>query len=127
MKTTVPLIEKIVPQAHETPDNAVVSSLQQSVHGEKNKVLRIKLSDIKNSFAQKTQHAVELDARLDILTRRQAKVSILRVCYLNADSYWDLDLKQIYKQQENDKKLGLGLGLFTQRVMDMEHWEHSRN
>jgi len=127
MKTTVPLIEKIVPQAHETPDNAVVSSLQQSVHGEKNKVLRIKLSDIKNSFALKTQHAVELDARLDILTRRQAKVSILRVCYLNADSYWDLDLKQIYKQQENDKKLGLGLGLFTQRVMDMEHWEHSRN
>ena len=87
MKTTVPLIEKIVPQAHETPDNAVVSSLQQSVHGEKNKVLRTKLSDIKNSFALKTQHAVELDARLDILTRRQAKVSILRVCYLNADSY----------------------------------------
>ena len=31
MKTTAPLVEKIVSQAHETPDNAVVSSLQQSV------------------------------------------------------------------------------------------------
>ena len=60
MKTTVPLVEKIVPQAHETPDDAVVSSLQQSVHGEKSKVLRTKLSDIKNSLTLKTQHAVEL-------------------------------------------------------------------
>ena len=34
----------------------------------------------------------------------------------NADSYRDLDLKQIYKQQEKDKKR-----LYMQRVMDVEH------
>ena len=39
----------------------------------------------------------------------------VRVCYPNADSYRDLDLKQIYKQHENDKKR-----LYTQRVMDVE-------
>ena len=33
----------------------------------------------------------------------------------NADSYRDLDLKQIYKQHENDKKR-----LYTQRVLDVE-------
>ena len=33
----------------------------------------------------------------------------------NADSYRDLDLKQIYKQHENDKKR-----LYTQREMDVE-------
>ena len=35
--------------------------------------------------------------------------------YPNADSYRDLELKQIYKQHENDKKR-----LYTQRVMDVE-------
>ena len=60
MKTTAPLVEKIVSQAHETPDDAVVSSLQQRVRREKNEVFRIKLNDIKNSLTLKTQHAVEL-------------------------------------------------------------------
>ena len=40
MKTTVPLVKKIVSQVHETPDDAIVSSLQQSVRREKNEVLR---------------------------------------------------------------------------------------
>ena len=31
MKTTAPLVKKIVSQAHETPEDAIVSSLQQSV------------------------------------------------------------------------------------------------
>ena len=35
--------------------------------------------------------------------------------YPNADSYRDLDLKQIYKQHENDKKR-----FYTKRVMDVE-------
>ena len=56
MKTTAPLVEKIVSQAHETPDDAVVSSLRK----EKNKVLQTKLNDIKNSLTLKTQRAVEL-------------------------------------------------------------------
>jgi len=60
MKTTAPLVEKIVSQALETPDDAIVSSLQQSVRREKNEVLRTKLNDIKNSLTLKTQCAVEL-------------------------------------------------------------------
>ena len=60
------------------------------------------------------------DARLDIHARgfwerlRSAFFNV-RVCHPNADSYRDLDLKQIYKQHENDKKR-----LYTQRVMDLE-------
>ena len=50
MKTTAPLVKKIVLQVHETPDDAVVNSLQQSVRREKNKVLQTKLNDIKNYF-----------------------------------------------------------------------------
>ena len=49
------------------------------------------------------------DARLDIHARgfweRQRPAFFdVRVCYPNTDSYRDLDLKQIYKQHENNKK-----------------------
>ena len=50
----------IVSQVHETSDDAVVSSLQQSVRREKNEVLRTKLNDIKNTLTLKTQRTVEL-------------------------------------------------------------------
>ena len=61
------------------------------------------------------------DARLDIHARgfweRQRSAFFdVRVCYPNADSYRDLDLKHIYKQHENDKKKRL----YTQRVLDVE-------
>ena len=230
MKTTAPLVEKIVSQVHETPDDTVVSALQQSARREKNEVLRTRLHEIKNSLTLKTQRAVELasekgasnwltvipidemgftlnkgefrdalklrydweiadkpsicvcgdvfnvdhamvcrrggfiiqrhnelrdleadmlsmvcndveiepvlqeltgeslpsganrapDARLDIHARgfweRQRSAFFdVRVCHPNADSYRDLDLKQIYKQHENDKKR-----LYTQRVMNVE-------
>ena len=230
MKTTAPLVENIVSQVHETPDDTVVSALQQSARREKNEVLRTRLHEIKNSLTLKTQRAVELasdkgasnwltvipidemgftlnkgefrdalklrydweiadkpsicvcgdvfnvdhamvcrrggfiiqrhnelrdleadmlsmvcndveiepvlqeltgeslpsganrapDARLDIHARgfweRQRSAFFdVRVCHPNADSYRDLDLKQIYKQHENDKKR-----LYTQRVMNVE-------
>ena len=230
MKTTAPLVEKIVSQVHETPDDTVVSALQQSVRREKNEVRRTRLHEIKNSLTLKTRRAVELasekgasnwltvipidemgftlnkgefrdalklrydweiadkpsicvcgdvfnvdhamvcrrggfiiqrhnelrdleadmlsmvcndveiepvlqqltgellptganrapDARLDIHARgfweRQRSAFFdVRVCHPNADSYRDLDLKQIYKQHENDKKR-----LYTQRVMNVE-------
>ena len=54
MKTTAPLVKKIVLQVHETPDDADVSSLQQSVRREKNEVLRTKLNDIKNDYSEDT-------------------------------------------------------------------------
>ena len=230
MKTTAPLVKKIVSQAHETPEDAIVSSLQQSVRREKNEMFRTRLNDIKNSLTPKTQRAVQLasekgasnwltvipidemgfslnkgefrdalklrydweiadkpsicvcgdvfnvdhamvcrrggfiiqrhnelrdleadmlgmvcndveiepvlqeltgeslpsganrapNVRLDIHARgfweRQRSAFFdVRVCYPNADSYRDLDLKQIYKRHENDKKR-----LDTQRVMDVE-------
>ncbi|PFX27820.1 hypothetical protein AWC38_SpisGene7494 [Stylophora pistillata] len=60
------------------------------------------------------------DTRLDIhargfCERQRSAFFDVRVCYPNADSYRDLDLKQIYKQHENEKK-----SLYTQRVMDVE-------
>ena len=60
------------------------------------------------------------DACLDIHARgfwkRQRSAFFdVRVCYHNADSYRDLNLKQLYKQHENDNKR-----LYTQRVMDVE-------
>ena len=60
MKTTTPLVEESVSRVHETPDDAVVSSLQQSDRREKNEVLRTKLNDIKNSVTLETQRAVQL-------------------------------------------------------------------
>ena len=60
------------------------------------------------------------DACLDIHARgfweRQRSAFFdVRACHPNADSNRDLDLKQIYKQHENDKKR-----LYTQRAMDVE-------
>ena len=48
-------------------------------------------------------------ARLDIHVggfweRQRSAFFNVRVCHPNADSYRDLDLKQIYKQQAKDKK-----------------------
>ena len=60
MKTRAPLVEKIVSQVHETPEDAVVSALQQSVRREKNEVLGTKLNEIKNYLTLNTQRAVEL-------------------------------------------------------------------
>jgi len=60
MKTTAPLVEKNVLQVHETPDDAVVSPLQQTVRRKKNEELQTKLNDIKNSLTPKKQRAVEL-------------------------------------------------------------------
>ena len=60
MMTTAPLVEKIVSQVHETPDDTVVSALQQSARREKNEVLPTRLHEIKNSLTLKTQRAVEL-------------------------------------------------------------------
>ena len=52
-KTTAPLV-------HETPNDAVVSALEQSVRRENIEVLRAKLNEIENSLTLKTQRVVEL-------------------------------------------------------------------
>ena len=63
MNTTGTLVENIFSQTHETPDDVVVTSLQQSVRREKNEVLRTKLNYIKNSLNLKTQRAAELGSK----------------------------------------------------------------
>ena len=60
------------------------------------------------------------DARLDIHARgfweRQRSAFFdVRVCHLNADSYRDLNPKQIYKKHENEKKRQ-----YAERVMEIE-------
>ena len=50
-----------------------------------------------------------LDARLDIVERgfweRQRSAFFdVRICHPNADSYRDMDLNQIYRQHETEKK-----------------------
>ena len=67
------------------------------------------------SGAKRAPH-VRLDIHARSFWKRQRSAFFdVRVCYPNADSYRDLDLKQIYKQHENEKKR-----LYTQRVMDVE-------
>ena len=60
------------------------------------------------------------DARLDVHARgfweRQISACFdIRVCHSHADSYNDLTLKQLYKQQENEKKRK-----YASRILEVE-------
>ena len=60
------------------------------------------------------------DARLDIHARgfwenQRSAFFDVRVCHPNADSYRDLELQQIYRNHENEKKR-----LYARRVLDIE-------
>ena len=60
------------------------------------------------------------DARLDIHARgfwekQRSAFFDVRVYHLNADSYRDLNRKQIYKKHENDKKRQ-----YAERIMEIE-------
>ena len=60
------------------------------------------------------------DARLDIHARgfwenQRSAFFDVRVCHPNADSYRDLELQQIYRNHENEKKR-----LYERRVLDIE-------
>ena len=66
------------------------------------------------------------DARLDIHARgfwenQRSAFFDVRVCHPNADSYRDLELQQIYRHHENEKKR-----LYARRVLDIEHPLFSR-
>jgi len=61
------------------------------------------------------------EARLDIQTRgfweqHQSTFCDIRVCLPNAESYKQLEPKQIYRLHENEKKRS-----YTRRVLDIEH------
>ena len=66
------------------------------------------------------------DARLDIVARgfweRQRSAFFdVRICHPNADSYRDMDLNQIYRQHETEKKRQ-----YASRVLEVEQ-VHSRH
>ena len=61
------------------------------------------------------------DARLDIHARgfwepQRSAFFDVRVCHPNAESYRDLELQQIYRMHENEKK-----GLYSSRILDIEN------
>ncbi len=66
------------------------------------------------------------DARLDIRARgfwkcQRSAFFDVRVCHPNADSYKDLELRQVYKIHENEKKR-----LYARRVLEIkQHLRHS--
>ena len=60
IKTTAPLVEKIIAQAYEIPDYSVIHTLQQNARNEKNEVLQAKRDVIKNSLPPKTRRSMEL-------------------------------------------------------------------
>ena len=56
-------------EAYKTPDDSIVSSLQQSVRREKNEMFRTRLNDIKKSLTLKTQHSVWLATEKGVSNR----------------------------------------------------------
>ena len=67
------------------------------------------------------------DARLDIHARGLWEDQLsaffdVRVFHPNADLYRDLELQQIYRNHENEKKR-----LYSKKVLDIEHGTWERN
>lgn len=102
IKTTEPLVNNIIAQAHESPDDASVKSLQQSARRKTNEALQTKLDEVKNSLPQKTQRAA------DLATERGASnwltvIPIKDMDFdLNKGEFWDA-LKLRYDWEIADK------------------------
>ena len=60
VKTTGPLVDKIIAQAHEIPNDNAIKTLQQNARNRKNEELKTRRDDIKNSLPPKTLRAMEL-------------------------------------------------------------------
>ena len=63
-QVTASLVAKIVSQAHEPPDDALVRSLQLNTRRERERDVRLddKLEDLRNSLPAKTKRAVDIVA-----------------------------------------------------------------
>lgn len=78
------------------------------------------LQDISGEHLNRGSNKAQ-DARLDIHARgfwerHRSAFFDVRVCHPNAVSYRDLELQQIYRIHENEKKC-----LYSERVLDIEH------
>ena len=57
---TAPLAQQIVSQAPESPDDAVIGTLQQNARNERDENLRGNLESVKTCVPRKTKRAVDL-------------------------------------------------------------------
>ena len=60
IRMSAPLVDKIIAQSHETPDDADVRKLMHAVRKERDDDLKRKLEELKVSLPAKTQRAVDL-------------------------------------------------------------------
>ena len=60
VKVTMPLVEKIVSQTHELPDDFNVRSAQQAARSEREKVLKDSVDHIKNTVPRKVSRSLDL-------------------------------------------------------------------
>ena len=60
IRMSAPLVDKIMAQSHETPDDADVRRVMHPVRKEKDDDLKGKLEELKDSFPVRTQRAVDL-------------------------------------------------------------------
>ena len=60
VKMSAPLVDKIIPQSHETPDDADGRTLMHAVRKERDDDLKGKVEELKVSLPLKTQRAVDL-------------------------------------------------------------------
>ncbi|EDO31881.1 predicted protein [Nematostella vectensis] len=116
VKDTAPLVQQIVVQSHQLPDDSVVKPLQQAVKSERAEPV---LQDITGEQLGRGSNTAP-DTRLDIHARgfwepQRAAFFDVRVCHPNAGSYRDLELHQIYRNRENEKKR-----LYSRRVLEVE-------
>ena len=62
VKVTAPLVERVVSQTHQLPDESLVTSLQQAVKSEKAAELRDTTEKIKEAAPLKTKRMLDLTA-----------------------------------------------------------------
>ena len=60
VKVTMPLVEKIVSQTHELPDDFNMRSAQQAARSEREKVLKVSVDHIKNTVPRKVSRSLDL-------------------------------------------------------------------
>ena len=80
----------------------------------------LKLNQFNKTSQEKSWIGTARDARLDIVARgfweRQRSAFFdVRICQPNADSYRDMDLNQIYKRHETEKK-----SQYASRILEVE-------
>ena len=62
VKVTIPLVQQIVAQSHQMPDDSLVKPLQQAMRSERATALQDRAEQIRGVAPQKVQRALDLAA-----------------------------------------------------------------